>query len=64
MPALSPGGYPDVWTTYTINLAAVLGPLGTNGRLAFRYFIDDSSVNGDYVGIDSVNVSPVPNPPP
>lgn len=60
--ALSPGGYPDVWTSYTIDLAAALGPLGTNGRLAFRYYIDDNSVNGDYVGIDSVNVSSIPEP--
>jgi hypothetical protein len=61
-PALTPGGYPSEWTTYTLNLAAALGPLGVNGRLAFRYFIDDNSVNGDYVGIDSVRVSPVPEP--
>jgi hypothetical protein len=61
-PALNSGGYPDVWTSYTIDLAAALGPLVTNGRLAFRYYIDDNSVNGDYVGIDSVNVSPIPEP--
>lgn len=34
----------------------------TTGRLAFRYFIDDNSVNGDYVGIDSLSVKPVPEP--
>lgn len=64
-PALNPGGpdgFPTDWTSYTIDLGAVLGPLGVNGRLAFRYFIDDNSVNGDYVGIDSVRVSPVPEP--
>jgi hypothetical protein len=61
-PALSAGGYPDAWTTHTLNLASALGPLGVNGRLAFRYFIDDNSVNGDYVGIDSVTVSPIPEP--
>jgi hypothetical protein len=61
-PALSPGGYPSEWTTYTLDLGVVLSPLATNGRLAFRYFIDDNSVNGDYVGIDSVRVSPVPEP--
>lgn len=61
-PALNAGGYPDAWTTFTLNLASALGPLGVNGRLAFRYFIDDNSVNGDYVGIDSVNVSAVPEP--
>jgi hypothetical protein len=61
-PALNPGGYPDAWQSFTVNLAAALGPLAVNGRLAFRYFIDDNSVNGDYVGIDSVRVSPVPEP--
>lgn len=61
-PTLTPGGYPDAWTTYAINLSEVLGAAGVNGRLAFRYFIDDNSVNGDYVGIDSVSVSAVPEP--
>ncbi len=57
-----PDGYPDVWKSFTINLASALGPDGVNGRLAFRYYIDDNNVNGDYVGIDSVNVSAVPEP--
>jgi hypothetical protein len=61
-PALTPGGYPSEWTTYTLDLGVVLSPLATTGRLAFRYFIDDNSVNGDYVGIDSVHVSPIPEP--
>jgi hypothetical protein len=61
-PALNPGGYPSEWTTYTLDLSVALSPLAINGRLAFRYFIDDNSVNGDYVGIDSVRVSPVPEP--
>jgi hypothetical protein len=64
-PALNPGGpggYPTEWTTYTVDLGVVLSPLATTGRLAFRYFIDDNSVNGDYVGIDTVRVSPVPEP--
>lgn len=61
-PVLTAGGYPSEWTTYTLDLSVVLSPLATNGRLAFRYFIDDNSVNGDYVGIDSVSVSAVPEP--
>jgi PEP-CTERM motif len=61
-PALNPGGYPSEWTTYTLDLASVLSPTAITGRLAFRYFIDDNSVNGDYVGIDTVRVSPVPEP--
>jgi hypothetical protein len=59
-PALNAGGYPSEWTTYTLDLSVVLSPLAINGRLAFRYFIDDNSVNGDYIGIDSVRVVPEP----
>jgi hypothetical protein len=32
----------------------------TSGRLAFRYVIADTSVNGNYLGIDSVQVVPEP----
>jgi hypothetical protein len=60
-PALNPGGYPSEWTTYTLDLGVLLSS-ATTGRLAFRYLIDDNSVNGDYVGIDSLNVKPVPEP--
>jgi hypothetical protein len=58
-PALNPGGYPSDWTQYTVNLA----PLdGLSGRLAFRYTIDSNLVNGDYIGIDTVSVTRVPEP--
>jgi hypothetical protein len=60
-PALDPEGYPTEWTQYTLNLGVLLSG-ATNGRLAFRYFIDDNLVSGDYVGIDSVVVTPVPEP--
>ena len=34
-----------------------------NGRFAFRYVVDDTSVNGDFVGIDSASVvTSVPEP--
>jgi hypothetical protein len=52
---LVPGGYPDTWTNYTATVSGLGGP--TNGRLAFRYFVPDTSVNADYIGIDTVNVS-------
>jgi hypothetical protein len=60
-PALNPGGFPTDWTLYelTLNLGA------TSGRLAFRYSIDDTFVNGDYIGIDTVSVetaAAVPEP--
>lgn len=34
---------------------------GTQGRLAFRYFVADTNVDGNYIGIDSLTVS-VPEP--
>jgi hypothetical protein len=33
-----------------------------SGRLAFRYVVDDTSLNGDYIGIDSVSVTAIPEP--
>jgi hypothetical protein len=60
-PALTPGGYPSEWTQYTLDLGALLST-ATNGRLAFRYFIDNNFEQGDYVGIDSLTVKPVPEP--
>ena len=56
----TPGGYPDGWTQYTVTLTG-LSDL-TSGRLAFRYLVDDTNLNGDYIGIDSVSVNHVPEP--
>jgi hypothetical protein len=59
-PALDPAGYPDAWTQVT---AAVSGlPAGTTGRFAFRYFVPDTNTNADYIGIDTVSVTAVPEP--
>jgi hypothetical protein len=58
--AISAGTYPEGWTNYTINLSGLGGP--TSGRIAFRYEVADTSLNGDYIGIDDVNVTPVPEP--
>jgi hypothetical protein len=57
-PALSPDGYPSEWTRYTVTLSGVSG---LTGRLGFRYNVTDTSVNGDYIGIDSV-VYRIPEP--
>ena len=35
---------------------------GTTGRFAFHYSVPDTSINGDYIGIDSVSISAVPEP--
>ena len=58
-PALNPNGYPTEWTQYQVSLSALDG---LSGRLAFRYSIDDTLVNGDYIGIDTVAVNRVPEP--
>jgi PEP-CTERM motif len=55
-------GYPAGWTQFT---ATVSGLSGTaSGRYAFRYLVPDTSINGDYIGIDSlsVNANVVPEP--
>jgi hypothetical protein len=51
-PALAIGGYPGDWTGYTLTLSGLAS--GVTGRFAFRYFVTDTNVNGDYIGIDSV----------
>lgn len=54
---------PDTgWVNESISLSG-FAP-GTTGRLAFRYFVNDSSVDGNYVGIDSVSLTQIPEPTP
>jgi hypothetical protein len=69
--ASSVGDFTTLFTTITPTLgtsewaqyAVALSGIGsTSGRLAFRYIVSDTSVNGDYIGIDSVQVVPVPEP--
>jgi len=54
-PTLSVGGFPESWTQFS----AVLSGVGasTQGRIAFRYVVTDTSINGDYIGIDTVTLS-------
>ncbi|MEO7363181.1 MAG: choice-of-anchor J domain-containing protein [Gemmatimonadaceae bacterium] len=52
---LVPNGYPGDWTQVTATVSG-LGA-STTGRFAFRYFVPDVSVNGDYIGIDAVRYS-------
>jgi hypothetical protein len=64
-PTQDPAGYPAPWTQFTATLSGLSGP--TSGRLAFRYFVTDTSTNGAFIGIDTVNVdsgppAPVPEP--
>ncbi|MDB5933729.1 MAG: hypothetical protein JWQ01_1073 [Massilia sp.] len=50
-----PSGYPDSWQLITASLN-----LPASGRFAFRYVGDAAAAN--YIGIDSVTVSAVPEP--
>jgi PEP-CTERM motif len=52
---------PDTgWTEYTLVISGLAGPTAT--KFGFHYTVNDTSVNGDYIGIDSVRVDPVPEP--
>lgn len=55
--------YPDSWTQYDITISGLSGP--TPGRFAFRYFVEDGGPAGqrsNYIGIDSLEYTPVPEP--
>jgi hypothetical protein len=62
-PTQDPTGYPDEWTQYSVTLSGLSG--ATQGAFAFRYSVTDGGAFGDgsnYIGIDSVSVSAVPEP--
>lgn len=50
--------YPTDWTSFIGSFSSA--PLDV--RFAFRYRVTDTSVNGDYIGLDSVRVTSVPEP--
>jgi hypothetical protein len=54
---LAPAGYPSNWVQRTITLSGIGS---RSGRLAFRYLVNNTNANGDYIGIDTVNVVPEP----
>ncbi len=56
-PTLVVGGYPEVWTEYTVTVAGLGG--ATDTRVAFRYTVTDAGPlgnNSDYIGIDSLTI--------
>ncbi|MGZ3864044.1 MAG: choice-of-anchor J domain-containing protein [Bacteroidia bacterium] len=58
-PTLVVGGYPYVWTQYTITVSGLPAP--TSGRMAFRYFVTNggpTGTNSDYIGIDAFQYTP------
>ncbi len=61
-PAVAPGGYPENWAFLSVTISGLGGP--TNGRFAFRYTVPDTSLNADYIGIDTVRVNSAPVPEP
>lgn len=46
------------WTAQSVALSGIGS--GASGRLAFRYFIADTAVDGNYAGVDSLSVIPEP----
>jgi hypothetical protein len=64
-PAYDVGGYPEGWTQFTVNLSGLAGP--TDGRLAFRYFVEDGGpvgANSNVIGLDTFvyTAAPIPEP--
>lgn len=60
-PTLSVSGYPNAWSLETVSLASYSGL--SSGRIAFRYYVSDTSSNGDYIGLDSLSLtSNLPEP--
>lgn len=50
----------NAWTLENIAIAAQ--GIGATGRMGWRYFIPDTAVAGDYLGIDTVTITAVPEP--
>jgi hypothetical protein len=55
LPLATISNYPGDWTQYSVTVSGLSGP--ATARFAFRYMVNDTSVNGDYIGIDNVVVS-------
>jgi len=55
------GGYPLVWTQFSITISGLAAP--TNGRVAFRYFVTNggpAGANSDYIGVDTFEYIALP----
>jgi hypothetical protein len=53
-----PGAYPTTWSTFSETITGLSGP--APGRLAFRYFVENSGPdgpNGNEIGVDDVSVT-------
>lgn len=59
-PDLLPATYPEEWTQFTASI-----PAGGSGRIGFFYTVSDAGPfgnNSNFIGIDSVTVTAVPEP--
>lgn len=57
------GGYPEAWTQFSSTISGLSGP--TNAAIAFRYHVTSGGpdgVNSSYIGIDTLSITPVPEP--
>ena len=62
-PTLTTTGYPNTWTQFSSAISGLSGP--TNAAIAFRYFVTDGGpqgANSSYIGIDTLRITPVPEP--
>ncbi len=53
-PSLASRIYPEGWTSFSVSVTGLSG--AASGRYAFRYFVPDTDIRGDYIGIDTVSV--------
>lgn len=58
---LDPFGFPSDWTMFNVVFSGITDPQGVLGRFAFRYTVPDTSINGNFIGIDSLTLT-VPEP--
>ena len=62
-PTLTTTDYPNTWTRFSSAISGLSGP--TNAAIAFRYFVTSggpAGTNSDYIGIDTLSITPVPEP--
>jgi hypothetical protein len=60
-PDFLPNLIPTQWTQFTVTVAG-LAAGNVNGRIGFEYFVDDTSIHGDMIGLDTVLITAVPEP--
>ena len=58
---LDPLGYPTDWSMFSATLTGIAPGVGQMGRFAFRYTVPDTSINGNYIGLDTLTLT-VPEP--